>query len=143
MAAYTAARSATSSPSGITELPKVWVRAARLLTLRAVAATLSPRFSAASAHTRPKPREVPVINQIFSDIRIVSQVGTHICIALDHQDRRRGQVAAHGLHRRTFVKPPLGQEHRRSYGAPALQVAMRSGRVAERHALADMRLDLP
>ena len=36
----------------------------------------------------------------------------------------------------------LGQEHRRSYGAPALQVAVRGGRIAERHALADMRLDL-
>src|ERR1700733_10326370 len=94
MAAYTAARSATSSPSGITELPKVWVRAARLLTLRAVAATLSPRFSAASAHTRPKPREVPVINQIFSDIRIVSQVGTQLCVALDVYQFSESSLAA-------------------------------------------------
>jgi demethylmenaquinone methyltransferase/2-methoxy-6-polyprenyl-1,4-benzoquinol methylase len=34
--------------------------------LRAVAATLSPRSSAAIAHARPKPRDVPVINQTFS-----------------------------------------------------------------------------
>ena len=34
--------------------------------LRAVAATLSPRSSAAAAHSRPKPRDVPVMNQIFS-----------------------------------------------------------------------------
>jgi hypothetical protein len=34
--------------------------------LRAVAATLSPRSSAAIAHSRPNPRDVPVINQTFS-----------------------------------------------------------------------------
>src|ERR1700759_3405137 len=34
--------------------------------LRAVAATLSPRSNAAIAHSRPKPRDVPVINQTFS-----------------------------------------------------------------------------
>ena len=33
---------------------------------RAVAATLSPRSSAAIAHSRPKPRDVPVMNQTFS-----------------------------------------------------------------------------
>ena len=33
--------------------------------LRAVAATLSPRSRAAIAHSRPKPREVPVMNQTF------------------------------------------------------------------------------
>jgi hypothetical protein len=33
-----------------------------------VAATLSPRLSAASAQTRPKPLEVPVMNQIFCDM---------------------------------------------------------------------------
>ena len=32
---------------------------------RAVAATVSPRSSAAIAHSRPKPREQPVMNQIF------------------------------------------------------------------------------
>ena len=33
--------------------------------LRAVAVTLSPRWSAASAQMRPKPREAPVINHVF------------------------------------------------------------------------------
>src|SRR5260370_38548863 len=35
---------------------------------RAVAATESPRFKAASVHWRPNPREVPVINHIFLTI---------------------------------------------------------------------------
>src|SRR5207245_10845196 len=33
--------------------------------LRAVAATLSPRSRAAIVHSRPKPREVPVMNHVF------------------------------------------------------------------------------
>ncbi len=34
---------------------------------RAVAATWSPRSRAAIAHSRPKPRDVPVMNQVFMD----------------------------------------------------------------------------
>lgn len=37
----------------------------RLSILRAVTATLSPRSSAAMAHRRPKPRDVPVLNHTF------------------------------------------------------------------------------
>ena len=33
---------------------------------RAVAATQSPRSSAAIVHSRPKPRDAPVMNQTFS-----------------------------------------------------------------------------
>jgi len=33
---------------------------------RAVAATLSPRSSAAIAHSLPNPRDVPVMNHTFS-----------------------------------------------------------------------------
>ena len=43
-------------------------RSSRLLVSRAVAATESPRSSAAIAHSRPKPREVPVMNQVLEVI---------------------------------------------------------------------------
>ena len=36
---------------------------------RAVAATVSPRSSAAIAHSRPKPRDVPVMNQVFTAMK--------------------------------------------------------------------------
>jgi hypothetical protein len=42
--------------------------------LRAVAATLSPRSRAAIAHSRPKPRDVPVMNQTCADMRLLSRV---------------------------------------------------------------------
>ena len=38
----------------------------------AVAATSSPRSSAAIAHSRPKPRDVPVMNQVFTAIKYPS-----------------------------------------------------------------------
>src|SRR5437763_10519364 len=37
---------------------------------RAVAATLSPRSRAAMAHSRPKPRDVPVMNQTLAAMRL-------------------------------------------------------------------------
>src|SRR6185312_12164342 len=43
-------------------------RSARVVVSRAVAATLSPRSRAAMDHSRPNPRDVPVMNQIFSVI---------------------------------------------------------------------------
>lgn len=39
--------------------------------LRAVAATLSPRFNATSVQTRPKPPDEPMINQTFFLFSIV------------------------------------------------------------------------
>jgi hypothetical protein len=42
---------------------------------RAVATTLSPRPSAASAPLRPKPREVPVMNQVLAGTRAMLHGG--------------------------------------------------------------------
>src|SRR6202034_3527912 len=61
---------------------------ASVFTSRAVAATLSPRASAASAHTRPKPRDVPVMNQTFC---VTSKV------PLDCSLGALGQCRKHGL----------------------------------------------
>src|SRR5437879_12251564 len=41
--------------------------------LRAVAATLSPRSRAAIVHSRPKPREEPVMNHVFGDMKNPTQ----------------------------------------------------------------------
>ena len=46
--------------------PYFSTRSASVAVSRAVAATLSPRSSAAIAHSLPKPRDVPVMNQTFS-----------------------------------------------------------------------------
>src|ERR1700761_4362319 len=46
--------------------PYLSTRSASVAVFRAVSATLSPRCNAAIAHSRPKPRDVPVINQTFS-----------------------------------------------------------------------------
>ena len=55
----------TSSWMGSSASAYFWVRSSSVETSRAVAATLSPRSSAAIAHSRPKPRDVPVMNQTF------------------------------------------------------------------------------
>ena len=65
-AAKSASWSVTSSLIGSTASPYVSTRSARVDVSRAVAATLSPRARAALAHSRPKPRDVPVMNQTFS-----------------------------------------------------------------------------
>src|ERR1700759_1402392 len=46
--------------------PYLTTRSASVAVFRAVTATLSPRSNASIAHSRPKPRDVPVINQTFS-----------------------------------------------------------------------------
>ncbi|GAA4291444.1 hypothetical protein GCM10023161_37660 [Mycobacterium paraffinicum] len=56
----------TSNLSGNSASPYFSAKSSSDAVLRAVAATLSPRSSAAIAHARPKPRDVPVINQTFS-----------------------------------------------------------------------------
>ena len=43
------------------------LRSSRGAMLREAAATLSPRASAASVHTRPKPLDVPVMNQTLGE----------------------------------------------------------------------------
>lgn len=48
---------------GSTASPYCSTRSFRVSVLRAVAATLSPRWSAASTNSRPKPFEAPVTNQ--------------------------------------------------------------------------------
>jgi hypothetical protein len=65
MAAVTAALSVTSRGSGKIASPWAAARPDREPVSRAVAATLSPRDSAASANRRPKPREEPVMNQVL------------------------------------------------------------------------------
>src|SRR6201996_5613547 len=55
----------TSSASASTLSPYFSVSGASVDSSRAVAATLSPRSSAASAQMRPKPFEQPVMNQTF------------------------------------------------------------------------------
>src|SRR5262245_35144869 len=62
-AAKSASRSVTSSWIGSSASPYFSARSASVAVSRAVAATLSPRSSAAIAHSLPKPRDVPVMNQ--------------------------------------------------------------------------------
>src|ERR1700691_4799482 len=64
-AAKSASRSVTSSAIGKIASPYVATRSSCQARFRAVAATLSPRSRAAIAHSRPKPRDVPVMNQVF------------------------------------------------------------------------------
>src|SRR5690242_21871363 len=45
--------------------PKRSTRSSRVLVSRAVAATVSPRSSAVMAHSRPKPRDAPVMNHVL------------------------------------------------------------------------------
>src|SRR5690242_10165911 len=62
-AAKSASRSVTSSCRGRSASPYLATRSSSVAVSRAVAATLSPRSSAAIAHSLPKPRDVPVMNQ--------------------------------------------------------------------------------
>lgn len=55
----------TSSWSGRIALPYFSTRSFSVPRSGAVAATLSPRSRAAMVHSRPKPREVPVMNQVL------------------------------------------------------------------------------
>jgi hypothetical protein len=55
--------------------------------VRAVAATLSPRLSAASAQTRPKPREAPVMNQTLFTPELSFLCVMILCIKLLPQQR--------------------------------------------------------
>src|SRR3954453_10243870 len=64
-----ASRSVTSSCSGRSLSPKRSPRSSRVEVSRAVAATVSPRSSAAMAHSRPKPRDAPVMNQVLDMLR--------------------------------------------------------------------------
>src|SRR4051812_31604118 len=64
-AAKSASRSVTSSCRGRNRSPWAAARSSNVERSRAVAATESPRSSAAIVHSRPKPREAPVMNQIF------------------------------------------------------------------------------
>src|SRR3954452_3046238 len=64
-AAKSASRSLTSRAIGRIASPYFCTRSSRELMSRAVAATRSPRSRAAIAHSRPKPRDVPVMNQVF------------------------------------------------------------------------------
>src|SRR6478752_757977 len=62
-AAKSASRSVTSSWTGSSASPYFCARSSSVAVSRAVAATLSPRSSAAIAHSLPNPRDVPVMNQ--------------------------------------------------------------------------------
>src|SRR6478609_12128253 len=62
-AAKSASRSVTSSWTGSSASPYFFDRSSSVPVSRAVAATLSPRSSAAIAHSLPNPREVPVMNK--------------------------------------------------------------------------------
>jgi hypothetical protein len=64
-AAKSASRSVTSSWSGRIASPYFSTSSSNVEMSRAVAATRSPRSSAASVHSRPKPRDVPVMNHVF------------------------------------------------------------------------------
>jgi len=68
-------RSVTSSASASAESGWAATRSSSALRSRAVAATLSPRSSAAFAHSRPKPREVPVMNQVRAGMRAILHRG--------------------------------------------------------------------
>src|SRR5882757_4359947 len=65
-AAKSAARSLTSSLIGNNASPYLATRSSSVAVSRAVAATLSPRSRAAIVHSRPKPRDAPVMNQTLS-----------------------------------------------------------------------------
>src|ERR1700761_5101114 len=60
-----ASRLVTSKVSGSRASPCSALRSSSVLVSRAVAATRSPRSSAAFVHSRPKPREVPVMNHVL------------------------------------------------------------------------------
>src|SRR6478672_3501822 len=64
-AAKSSSRSVTSSSIGRTLPPYASTSASSVSSLRAVAATRSPRSSAASVHARPKPFDAPVMNQVL------------------------------------------------------------------------------
>src|SRR4051812_48738595 len=64
-ASNAAARSVTSSRSGSSASPYSAASSSSALGSRAVPATRSPRCSAALAHSRPKPRDVPVMNHVL------------------------------------------------------------------------------
>src|SRR6185503_15018338 len=64
-AANAASRSVTSRRSGRSASPYLAPRSSSVAVSRAVAATESPRSRAAMAHSRPKPRDAPVMNQIL------------------------------------------------------------------------------
>src|SRR5690242_21925625 len=66
-AASTAALLPTSSASGRNRSPDFAFRSSSEPMLRAAAATLSPRASAAAVHTCPKPLDAPVMNQTFRE----------------------------------------------------------------------------
>jgi hypothetical protein len=55
----------TSSLMGRIASPYFATGSSSVARSRAVAATLSPRSRAAIAYSRPKPRDVPVINHVF------------------------------------------------------------------------------
>ena len=50
---------------------------------RAVATTLSPRSSAASAHMRPNPFDVPVMNQVFMGDRLLCRAYSKPALFVD------------------------------------------------------------
>src|SRR3954453_22983803 len=70
-AAKSASRSLTSRAIGRMASPYFCTRSSSELTSRAVAATRSPRSSAAIAHSRPKPRDVPVMNQFLDVVSVM------------------------------------------------------------------------
>src|SRR3954453_2875880 len=70
-AAKSASRSLTSRAIGRMASPYFCTRSSSELTSRAVAATRSPRSSAAIAHSRPKPRDVPVMNQFLEVVSVI------------------------------------------------------------------------
>src|ERR1700730_4292506 len=74
IAACTADLLVTSSASAATCSPYRFTSGSSEAVSRAVAATRSPRASAASAQTRPNPREVPVINQTLLAIADAPEV---------------------------------------------------------------------
>ena len=96
-----------------------WVRSSSVETSRAVAATLSPRSSAAIAHSRPKPRDVPVMNQTFPLMWVTNRwPRSHSRIKQLHRYRRAREpgVAGQGPARSGVDvrrrRAPLPDEHR-------------------------------
>src|SRR6478752_4264453 len=113
-AAKPAARSVTSSWTGSSAPPYFVTRSSRLDRSRAVAATRSPRSSAAMAPSRPKPREHPVMNQV----RGVCEAVTWSTVGLRAHSKSKGRSA------RKPVRAFLHQGHR-SGQPPGLEGELR------------------
>src|ERR1700712_4611699 len=116
-AAKSAARSVTSSSIGRVDSPYWDTRSSSVEVSRAVAATWSPRSRAAMAHSRPKPRELPVMNQVLEDV-----MSTTLGLRVRSKSKRQPVAALGGQVDRRREPPRLEAELGELLAVDALEV---------------------